>query len=240
MKNRDYSQLLIWSAVSVTVVRYMGAFIASDIGSITGIWSEALTVLMGLTGIGMGILDTLGGAYLFDGWRNKMPGTGKKWPFRFKILTFFVFMLFTVGLFILVPFTVSRVSHQSMFIVLESVNLLWAWSFSVNIAPYILIGGVATSHRIVHSELDERSDSSHTNTVNVHERSHEQQRTYDRPSEHEQDIYELLAHIYKNEKRIAGPTELARKLNLDPYTAKGYISGKVKAWVDANKEYIEQ
>lgn len=238
MKRRDYSQLLIWSAVLVTVVRYMGAFIASDIGSIEGVWSEALTVLMGITGIGMGVLDTLGGAYLFDGWRQKMPATGRKWPFKFRVLTIFVMSLFVVGLFILVPFTVSRVSHQSMFDVLETVHLLWAWSFAVNLAPYILIGGVATSHRIVVSELDERSRGS---SPKKSERSHEpREQTNERPSDHEQEIYEILAEIYKREQRIAGPTEIARLLNLNPHNAKGYISGKTKAWVQANSVYINK
>jgi MFS family permease len=155
-QGRDYATILIWSAVAVTVVRYIGAFVASDVGSIEGGWSEILTVLMGLTGIGMGLLDTLGGAYLFDGWRQKMPSKGKGWSTKFKILSLFVFSLFIVGLLILVPFTVSRVSHKSMADVLGEGTFLWVWSLAVNIAPYILIGGVATSHRIVSSDLDEK------------------------------------------------------------------------------------
>jgi len=218
----------------------MGAFIASDIGSIEGVWSEALTVLMGITGIGMGVLDTLGGAYLFDGWRQKMPATGKKWPFKFKVLTIFVMSLFIVGLFILVPFTVSRVSHQSMFDVLEQVRLLWMWSFAVNLAPYILIGGVATSHRIVVSELDERSSRSRSTSTNNPERSREQYEQFDKPSDHEQEIYALLAEIYRREQRIAGPTEISRLLNLNPHNAKGYISGKTKEWVLANEAYLRR
>lgn len=143
-KGTDYSQLLIWSAVLVTVARYAGAFVASDLGELSGWISEAVTIGMLLSGLGMGILDVLGGAYLFDGWRRTMPKSGDKWPFRFKVLTGFVFGLTLVGIGILIPFTVSRVSHKPM---LETLGgLVWAWSALVNVAPYLLIGGVATAN----------------------------------------------------------------------------------------------
>lgn len=145
MKHRDYSQILIFSALLVTVARYIGAFVASDLGSITGQVSEGITILMGLTGVGMGILDVLGGAYIFDGWRRALPKAGHRWSFRFKVLTFFVFSLVGWGIAILVPFTVSRVTHQTMSQVLGTGWALWGWSFAVNLAPYLLIGGVVSS-----------------------------------------------------------------------------------------------
>jgi MFS family permease len=145
-KRRDYASVLIWAAVLVTVVRYAGAFIASDLGEITGWVSEALSLAMGLTGLGMGVLDVLGGAYIFDGWRRSMPRAGQKWPFRFRTLTVFAFGLFAIGIWILVPFTVSRVSHQTMEQVLGIGWGLWTWSVAVNVAPYILIGGVVTGN----------------------------------------------------------------------------------------------
>jgi MFS family permease len=145
-KRRDYASVLIWAAVLVTVVRYAGAFIASDLGEITGWVSEALSLAMGLTGLGMGVLDVLGGAYIFDGWRRSMPRAGQKWPFRFRILTVFAFGLFAIGIWILVPFTVSRVSHQTMEQVLGMGWGLWTWSVAVNVAPYVLIGGVVTGN----------------------------------------------------------------------------------------------
>lgn len=73
--------------------------------------------------------------------------------------------------------------------------------------------------------------------VNVHERSGE------RPHEHEQDIYDALTQVWNSEHRIAGPTEIARMVNLDPYRSKGYISEKTKVWriqfvdvIEANQE----
>jgi len=148
-RQRDYSQLLIWSAALVTVVRYSAAFVASDMGQITGDLSHWITAFMGITGLGMGILDVLGGVYLFDGWRRVMPKTGDKWSFKFRVLTLFVFGLMGAGICILVPFTVSRVSERSLFAVLGDTGFLWLWSMFVNIIPYFLIGGVATGNKLI-------------------------------------------------------------------------------------------
>lgn len=148
-KGHDYSTILIWSAAVVTVVRYAAAFIASDVGEIIGWLSETITILMGLSGLGMGILDVIGGTYLFDGWRRTMPAAGKTWPFRFKVLTAFVFALIVTGVMILVPFTMSRVTHSSMETILGDGWLLAGWSILVNLAPYLLIGGVAVGNQVV-------------------------------------------------------------------------------------------
>lgn len=148
-KGHDYSTLLIFSAAVVTVVRYAAAFIASDMGEIEGWLSDWITVLMGVSGLGMGILDVFGGAYLFDGWRRSMPANGKSWSFRFKVLTGFVFGLIVTGVMILVPFTVSRVTHESMATVLDSRLALNGWALLVNMAPYLLIGGVAVGNQVV-------------------------------------------------------------------------------------------
>jgi hypothetical protein len=147
-KGRDYSGMLIWSAAVVTVVRYAAAFVASDMGEITGPLSEAVTFFLGLSGIGMGVLDVFGGTYLFDGWRHAIPAQGKRWTIRFRALTFLVFGLIISGVFILVPFTVSRVRHESMDAVLIG-NSLWWWAVLVNVTPYFIIGGVAIGNQIV-------------------------------------------------------------------------------------------
>ena len=125
-KQHDYTTLLIWASVLVTTARYAGAFMASDMGELTGGWSEFINVLMIFTGLGMGVLDTLGGAYLFDGWRRAMPRAGQGWGFRFKVLTGFVFGMLLVGVGILVPFTVSRIRHESIAVVLGGLD--WAWA----------------------------------------------------------------------------------------------------------------
>lgn len=161
MTKKVAANALILAAMLITVVRYGAAFYASDVGSIEGYFSGVVSVLMGITGFGMGILDVIGATYLFDGWRNTMPKTGQKWPFRFRILTFFVFGLFLVGLTILIPFTVSRITHTGMDDTLSVVSGgVWWWATAVNLAPYLLIGGVAVGQKVFSEESSaERSES---------------------------------------------------------------------------------
>jgi hypothetical protein len=146
-KGIDYSQGLIWAAALVGMIRYAAAFLASDMGQIVGVASEIITWLLGGSGFFMGLLSTFGTAYLFDGWRRKMPASGVVWAFKFKVLTLFVFAAFFFELVILVPFTVSRMQHNSMTDVLQ--NGVWWWSIAVNIMPLLLIGGVSVGNQIV-------------------------------------------------------------------------------------------
>lgn len=141
---RDYSTLIIWSALAVTVTRYAGAFVASDAGEITGGWSTALTILMAISGVGMGFLDVLGLAYVFDGWRTNLPKAGASWSNRFKVLTGFVLLLVVTGLGILTPFTVARISAETMAETLTGAAR-WLWSLAVNLAPFLIIGGTIFS-----------------------------------------------------------------------------------------------
>lgn len=154
MKNKghDYSEILIWAAALVTVVRYAAAFIASDATEINAVLSELITIAMGISGLGMGILDVIGGAYLFTGWQKKMPKNNDPWSFKFKVLTFFAIGLIINGILILIPFTASRVSGNTMFHILGNGFFLYAWSAVVNIAPYLLIGGVAVGTQMVSIE----------------------------------------------------------------------------------------
>jgi len=159
-KARDYSQMLLWAAAIVTVARYAGAFVASDVGELDGWVSRMITFSMILTGLGMGVLDVIGGAYIFDGWRRALPRRGAKWSNRFQLLTFFVFALIITGIGILVPFTVSRVTDQTMSQVLP-LWALWVWAAAVNVAPYLLIGGVVMSQAgvvTVTQAADDRQD----------------------------------------------------------------------------------
>lgn len=146
-KGVDVSTNIIWAALLVGMIRYSAAFLASDLGQIVGVVSEIITYALGFSGFAMGILSTLGTAYLFDGWRKKMPASGKSWPFKFVVLTIFVFLSFVCELAILVPFTVSRMEHESMSAVLS--GGVWWWSTAVNVMPILLIGGVSVGNQIV-------------------------------------------------------------------------------------------
>lgn len=156
----DYSELLIWAAALVTVVRYAAAFIASDATEINAVLSELITIAMGISGLGMGVLDVIGGAYLFTGWQKKMPANGQAWSFRFKVLSFFAVGLIVNGILILIPFTASRVSGNTMFHILGDGFFLYAWSAVVNVAPYLLIGGVAVGNNVVTVNTNEQANGS--------------------------------------------------------------------------------
>ena len=147
LKGRDYSNDLIWAAATVGMIRYAAAFLASDVGQIVGITSDIITFLLGISGFAMGMLGTFGTAYLFDGWRKKMPATGQNWPFKFNVLTIFVVLAFVCELAILVPFTVSRMEHATMSDVLR--DGVWWWSTAVNIMPMLLLGGVSVGNQMV-------------------------------------------------------------------------------------------
>jgi hypothetical protein len=151
MKLKDWVDKLIWATILVTVVRYSAAFMASDMGQITGLASEVVTFFLTLTGLGMGILDTLGGGLLFNGWSRVFPRTGTAWSMKFKILTFCVFSLVLSGLVILVPFTVSRLAHESVLDTLGGKGSYWTWLWSgmVNFIPYVLIIGVFAGNKMV-------------------------------------------------------------------------------------------
>lgn len=168
MKIKDWSDRLIWATILITVIRYMAAFAASDVGIITGFWSEVITFLLSLTGLGMGILDTVGGGLLFNGWSRVFPKSGNSWSLRFKILTLCVLTLVFSGLIILVPFTMSRLSHESVLSTLGGKFSIWSWVWSsmVNLIPYVLIAGIFTGNKMVTSLEEETSSESSKNLPN--------------------------------------------------------------------------
>ena len=166
MKLKDWADRLIWATVLISVVRYAAAFAASDVGEITGLASNILTFFLSLTGLGMGVLDTIGGGLLFNGWSRVFPKAGSTWSLRFKVLTLCVFTLLISGLFILVPFTMSRLSHESVLAALggRSSIMAWVWSTMVNLIPYVLIAGVFTGNKMV-SSLEGESDEKVTGNL---------------------------------------------------------------------------
>lgn len=151
MELKNWSNRLIWATILIAVVRYAGAFAASDLGQITGKMSEVLTIFLTITGIGMGVLDTLGGGLLFNGWGRVFPKTGHRWSMRFIVLTFCVFGLLISGMVILVPFTVSRVAGESILETLggKTSGWIWLWASMVNIIPYILVAGMFVGNKMV-------------------------------------------------------------------------------------------
>lgn len=162
MKIKDWSGVLIFATVVITVVRYMGAFAIADVGQINGIWSEIMSVFLTISGLGMGILDVLGGGLLFNGWRITMPRSGQKWTPRFWVLTICVFGLILSGIVILVPFTVSRMESITIVEALggKTSALNWVWATMVVSVPYFLIAGVFVGNKMVEGlESDQQVSS---------------------------------------------------------------------------------
>lgn len=140
----DYANLLIYAAIAVTVARYSGAFIASDLAAIPAWLSTALTILTGLSGVGMGVLDALGLAYMLDGWRRALPRVGQRPSNRFKVLSGFALTTIFSGVGIVSGYTVSRITGTPLGALLFDLSPLvpWMWAVLVNAAPYLVIGGV--------------------------------------------------------------------------------------------------
>lgn len=146
-KGHDYSGVLLFGAALVVVIRYAAAFVASDVGAIEGTSSAITTMFMAVSGIGMGFLVVFGQSYAFDGWRRSLPKVGQKVGWRFALLTLVCALLIVMDVAILVPFTVSRIRHESISAVLGEWD--WMWSVSVNIAPALLLAGVGLGNQVV-------------------------------------------------------------------------------------------
>ncbi len=146
-RSLDLSRIIIYAALIVTAARYSGAFLASDLGEVTGTLSEIITGFMVVSGFGMGVLDVVGLGYIADAWKTALPRTGHKPGTRFAILTVFLLSLMISGVGILAPFTVSRVHKASIAVTLPG-SELYIWAVLVNIAPYLIVSGlmVATSN----------------------------------------------------------------------------------------------
>lgn len=162
----DYNTMIIMASMMVLVVRYVGAFIASDAVSMPDWLSYILTAGIGISGLGMGLLDGLGGAVIFQGWRTQMPRLDQRWPFKFITLTIFVFLIIINGVIVMLPYTVMRTAGVNMISVLgnENSGFLWAWGIAVNIAPYLIIGGAMSSSSVNFD--NERTKSLSTNNQN--------------------------------------------------------------------------
>src|SRR3972149_3242303 len=122
-RSLDLSRIIIYAALIVTAARYSGAFLASDLGEVTGALSDVVTAFMVISGFGMGVLDVIGLGYIADAWKTALPRIGKRASARFIILTGFLISLMVSGVGILAPFTVSRVHKASIGVTLPGSEL---------------------------------------------------------------------------------------------------------------------
>lgn len=242
MKIKDWSGRLIGATVLVTIVRYMGAFAAADLGKISGVLSEILTIFLALSGAGMGLLDVLGGGLLFNGWRLVMPRAGQRWSFRFWVLTFCVLMLLISGSIILVPFTVSRMTQNSIVDTLGGPmsDFTWLWAWMVVLVPYFIIIGVFVGNRMV--EGLETSGSSGTTSETTSRRASipimnsETPSRSGRPSLHDSAVFSYMEEVLKAEGRIATFSETVQATGLPEST----VSRLRKRWIEEAQRQANQ
>ena len=221
---RDYSGLIIWAAAGVSIFRYMGAFISSDVGVITGPLSDALHIGMGITGAAMGLLDALGAAYLFTGWRAAMPRNGQKWPFRFKVETGLLAAMLVSSLIILTPYTVSRTEQVSVGAVLPG-WLLWVWALAVNAAPFLILGGAALSTgALVTTTPQEHSQPAPDAQMHVHDaqNAHASQ-------VHKAHICPICTETFKNHAQMAAHVRWEHPSNGTNHNHNGHETDKIEA-----------
>jgi hypothetical protein len=204
-KGYDYSKWLLRGAVLVVVIRYAGAFFASDVGEITGLSSEIVTIFMAISGIGMGFLVVFGQTYAYDGWRRSLPRAGQRVSSRFLLLTLVVLLMVVMDVGILVPFTVSRIRHESISSVLGEWD--WLWSVSVNIAPALLLAGLGLGHQVVSITQTNGSQNANGGANRSANDSREPARTFSRLSE--SDKYFILNEKSSKAAREYGVTQRA-------------------------------
>ena len=135
--------LLILAALLIAVPRWVGTLQSVD-----------ATLL---TGLGQGILLEGGAAYLILVWRKKQALKLARWLWLFFGLDLLVAPL------ILTPHTVAVVQGlalASLFAQSGQSWLLWAWSGLVNLAPVLLVSGVALAYALEHNTSQRESGQS--------------------------------------------------------------------------------
>jgi hypothetical protein len=136
---------VMFAAAVVMVPRYSGAFASADAAILNGWLSDTLTAGAAIAGVGMGLLDVFGTAYIADAWRRNMPPLGKRWSARFRWLTAFLVANVIEAMIILTPYTVARVYGVGI----TDIMPFWMvvlWCMVVVAAPFLVIGGVVFSN----------------------------------------------------------------------------------------------
>jgi len=126
--------LLILAALLIAVPRWIGTLQNVD-----------ATLL---TGLGQGILLEGGAFYLVTVWRKKQGNRGANWLWLFFGLDLLIAPA------ILTPHTVAVVNGLALAALFaeRDQGWLWAWSGLINLAPVLLVSGVALAYAIEHNE----------------------------------------------------------------------------------------
>lgn len=137
-----YGQLLILMAILVGIPRWGGAMFAADNIGIFGWLADMFTLLYGVSGFGMAVLEVLSIGYVFGGLREQAPFVNG-WPnSKYWIILFFAILILGLIPLILVPFMVAQILDQTVSVFLQDIDFIWQWITAVVVAPLIIIGGV--------------------------------------------------------------------------------------------------
>lgn len=137
----------MWAAIVVSAPRWAGAFIAADTHTIPPLVDAGLQYLNLVSGMGMGLIEVLGTAYLLDAWgrmKRKKTWNAKQVDQRWLILTVFVAGLFVLMPLILAPYMVARMNGQA----LAEMGHGWfeyVWAVAAVLSPAFIVGGVAVA-----------------------------------------------------------------------------------------------
>lgn len=211
---RDYGTLLMWSAIFVAMPRWAGAFIAADTQSIPTFVNEVLHYLNLASGVGMGLIEVLGTAYLLDAWgkmKAKRTHNAKSLDQRWVILTGFVAGLFILMPLILAPYMVARMNGETL---AQSISVGWfeyAWSIAVVLSPAFIVGGVAVARDGLVGVATEVSPVSGNVSRKPEEETPVSQET-------------ARERMEKNWRPGMGPSELARLAGVSKGYASKYIN----------------
>lgn len=137
-----YGQLLIFMAILVGIPRWGGAMFAADNVGIFGWLADMFTLLYGVSGFGMAVLEVLSIGYVFAGLREQPTFNGRIPNLKFWIILLFAVLILGLIPLILVPFMIAQMLEQPLVEFLQEINFVYYWVSAVVIAPLVIIGGV--------------------------------------------------------------------------------------------------
>lgn len=203
----------MWSAIAVSMPRWAGAFIAADTQTMPLWVDNGLHYLNMFSGVGMGLIEVLGTAYLLDAWGKMKPRkthNAKSLDQQWVILTFFVGGLFILMPLILSPYIVARMNNKALSDIGGSLFHI-VWSIAVVLSPAFIVGGVAVARDGLVGVSG--AETSVSNPVSK-ETEKKQEETKETPKEKMRRIW----------KPGMGPTELANRANVSKGYASKYIN----------------
>jgi hypothetical protein len=184
-------------------------------------WVAFIAALV-VEGLGLATVNTF---FRFQRHNQKYKDQKNKMPAWLVVVVYLWYLV--IVLFVNVVFDVVSGVAWTEIVAVTAFSTL-SLPASVLIAVRGLFSEWKGEHDRRYARSDERSDEQKPVQVNDDERSDEQETV--RPSDREQEIIAYLNKVYQSERRIPGPTEVAKALKLDPTKAKGYISGKTQEW----------